>query len=67
MIDQWEHKISQKDGFSMNEETRRSYLELLENQRRFLAELNKDPALDEDVIRWQTYQIDLEEERIKQL
>ena len=67
MIDQWEHKISQKDGFSLNEETRRSYLELLENQRRFLAELNKDPALDEDVIRWQTYQIDLEEERVKLL
>jgi hypothetical protein len=27
----------------------------------------KDPQLDESVIRWQLYQIDLEEERINQL
>ena len=67
MIEQWEHKISQPENMKMSEVTRRNYLELLENQRRFLAELNKDATLDEDIIRWQTYQIDLEEERIKLL
>lgn len=67
MIDQWEHKINQPEIMKMSAENRRNYLELLENQRRFLAELNKDPLLDEEIIRWQTYQIDLEEERVKLL
>jgi monovalent cation/hydrogen antiporter len=67
MIEQWEHKISQPENMKISEETRRNYLELLESQRKFLAELNKDPSLDEDIIRWQTFQIDLEEERIKLL
>jgi CPA1 family monovalent cation:H+ antiporter len=40
---------------------------VLESQRQFLATLNKDPQLDETIIRWQIYQIDLEEERINQL
>jgi len=65
MIEQWEHKISQPENMKMSDETRRNYLELLENQRKFLSELNKDPALDENIVWWQTYQIDLEEERIK--
>lgn len=67
MIDQWEHKLSQPESMKMSEETKLNYLELLENQRQFLAELNKDPQLDEEIIRWQTYQIDLEEERVKLL
>ncbi len=65
MIEQWEHKISQPEILKMSEENKRNYLELLENQRKFLTELNKDPALDEEIIRWQTHQIDLEEERVK--
>jgi len=67
MIEQWEHKISQPENMRISEENRRNYLDLLDNQRKFLTELNKDPSLDEDIIRWQTYQIDLEEERIKLL
>jgi len=41
------------------------FLELLESQRRYLNELNKDPDVDEEIIREQLYQIDLEEERMK--
>jgi len=67
MIEQWEHKLSQPEHMKMTETTRLNYLELLENQRRFLADLNKDATLDEAIIRWQTHQIDLEEERIKLL
>lgn len=67
MIDQWEHKISNPENMKMSETTKKNYLDLLENQRKFLAELNKDPQLDEEIIRWQTYQIDLEEERVKLL
>lgn len=67
MIDHWEHKISQPENMKLSEANKQNYLELLEDQRKYLAELNKDPKLDEDIIRWQTYQIDLEEERIKLL
>jgi CPA1 family monovalent cation:H+ antiporter len=67
MIEQWEHKISQPENLKISAASKQDYQEVLENQRKFLAELNKDPLLDEDIIRWQTYQIDLEEERIKLL
>lgn len=67
MIEQWEHKLNQPENMKISGETKKNYLELLENQRQFLAELNKDPSLDEEIIRLQTYQIDLEEERVKLL
>ncbi|WP_229208759.1 hypothetical protein [Dyadobacter luticola] len=41
------------------------FVELLEVQRNYLVELNKDPKIDEEIIRQQLYQIDLEEERLK--
>jgi len=37
----------------------------LKIQRQYLVELNKDPKIDEEMIRQQLYQIDLEEERLK--
>ena len=40
-------------------------VELLESQRQYLNELNKDVKIDEEIIRVQLYQIDLEEERLK--
>lgn len=67
MIDQWEYKISQPEHLRMTERTKQNYLELLENQRKFLSGLNKDPELHEEYINWQIYQIDLEEERIRLL
>lgn len=54
MIDQWEHKISQPENMKLCEVNKQYYLELLEDQRKYLAELNKDPKLDEEIIRWQT-------------
>ncbi len=67
MVTQWEDKIKDPENFKMTPERKQHYLEVLESQRQFLARLNKDPELDETVIRWQLYQIDLEEERINQL
>ncbi len=49
----------------MNEKTKAFFVELLESQRQYLTELNKDPKIDEEIIRQQLYQIDLEEERLK--
>lgn len=65
MLEQWEYKINQPGDFKMNEESKRNFLEVLNNQRNFVAALNKDDQYDEAVIRWQINQIDLEEERIK--
>ncbi len=38
---------------------------MLADKREFLTALNNDPELVESIIRWQIYQTDLEEERIK--
>ncbi len=65
MVDQWENKLKQPDNFTMTAEAKQHYLDVLESQRQFVARLNQDPQFDENMIRWQIYQIDLEEERIK--
>ncbi len=67
MVKQWEGKIKQPENFKLTAQAKQDYLEVLEGQRTFLAGLNKDPELDESILRWQVYQIDLEEERINQL
>ena len=60
----WEEK-AQASNEKMSDEVRSVYFELLETQRDFLNKLNKDPMIDEEIIRAQLYQIDLEEERLK--
>ncbi len=40
---------------------------MLETQREYLSELNKDPKINEEIIRQQLFQIDLEEERLKMI
>lgn len=67
MIEQWEHKIKQPESMGLSETSKHNYLELLEDQRKFLLEINKDPGFPDEIIRWQIFQIDLEEERIKLL
>ncbi|MBD2757288.1 Na+/H+ antiporter [Spirosoma validum] len=64
-LKQWEERAKAADDSWMNEKTKAIFVELLEIQRQYLTELNKDPKIDEDIIRQQLYQIDLEEERLK--
>jgi Na+/H+ antiporter len=61
----WEERAEAKENTWMNEKTKAIFIELLESQRQYLSKLNKDPNIDEDIIRQQLYQIDLEEERLK--
>ncbi len=63
----WEDKMNASDDSWMSNESKELFYELLENQREYLTELNKDPKIDEEIIRQQLYQIDLEEERIKSI
>ncbi|MBL7711629.1 MAG: cation:proton antiporter, partial [Chitinophagaceae bacterium] len=65
MLQHWEEKSKAPEDSRMNDNTKAILYELLESQRRYLAELNKDAAINEEIIRQQLYQIDLEEERLK--
>jgi Na+/H+ antiporter len=65
LIKQWEERTKTEDIGIMNEKIKIIFLEVLESQRQYLAELNKDPKISEEIIRRQLYQIDLEEERLR--
>lgn len=61
---QWEERAKANDTL-MSAKTKAIFTEILEVQRQYLTTLNKDPKIDEEIIRQQLYQIDLEEERLK--
>jgi Na+/H+ antiporter len=65
LLGHWEERAKATDDSWMNEKTKTVFIELLEIQREYLSELNKDPSVNEEIIRQQLYQIDLEEERLK--
>ncbi|QMW04227.1 Na+/H+ antiporter [Spirosoma foliorum] len=65
ILKQWEERAKATDDSWMNGKTKILFVELLEIQRQYLTELNKDPQIDEEIIRNQLYQLDLEEERLK--
>ncbi|MES2418867.1 MAG: Na+/H+ antiporter [Bacteroidota bacterium] len=65
ILKQWEERAKANDDDWMNEKTKVIFVEILESQRQYLSALNKDVTIDEEIIRQQLYQIDLEEERLK--
>lgn len=65
LLKHWEERTKAADDSWMNEKTKVIFVELLEIQRQYLTELNKDPKIDEEIIRQQLYQLDLEEERLR--
>ncbi len=67
LLQHWEEKTKASNDDWMNEKTKIIFLEMLESQRKYLVDLNKDPTINEEIIRWQLYLIDLEEERLKTL
>jgi NhaP-type Na+/H+ or K+/H+ antiporter len=64
-LKKFEERTDTREASQMNEKTKNILLDILESQRQFLDELNKDPKIDEEIIRLHLYQIDLEEERLK--
>ena len=58
----WNFEL-ESENFEISDESRQRYFEILEEQRKALCELNKDPKIDEEVIRTFLYHIDLEEQR----
>ncbi len=67
LMKHWEEKAKASDDGWMDAQTKAIFIEMLDSQREYLTELNKDLAIDEELIRDQLYQIDLEEERLKML
>ncbi|WP_118972910.1 Na+/H+ antiporter [Taibaiella koreensis] len=65
LLQHWEDKMKAADEDWMNHKTKIIFLEMLECQRQYIAELNNDPNVDEDLVREQLFLIDLEEERIR--
>ncbi len=65
MLRLWEERAKAAEDSGMTARNKAIFVELLESQRQYLTELNKDPNIDEGIIRAQLYQIDLEEERLK--
>lgn len=62
----WEDKTKEANNDEwITDEAKILLIEVLEVQRAFLTELNKDPSINEDIIQTQLYQLDLEEERLK--
>lgn len=64
-LDNWRKKSDNTEKEAMIPEAKTTYLKVLQEQRNFLVEKNKNPETDEEIIRKQIYLIDLEEERIK--
>ena len=58
----WNFELS-NENFEISDEVRQTYFEILNEQRKALLELNKDPKIDEEIIRTFLYHIDLEEQR----
>jgi CPA1 family monovalent cation:H+ antiporter len=65
LLQVWEERAKSTDHEKMSEQTKTVLVALLESQRAYLSELNKDPDIDEEIIRTQLYQIDLEEKRLR--
>lgn len=66
-LKKWEERSKVNEDSWMNEKTTAIFIEMLDSQREYLTTLNKDPSVDEAIIRRQLYQIDLEEERLKNM
>jgi NhaP-type Na+/H+ or K+/H+ antiporter len=64
-LKKFEERFTTVEDEAVSQKTRMILLEVLESQRQFLDELNRDPKIDEEIIRLHLYQIDLEEERLK--
>lgn len=66
LIQKWEQLTNGVDDDSIGQDLKVIYLDLLNKQRQWLRQKNKeDRTLDEDIIRRQMYYLDIEEEKLR--
>lgn len=65
LLAHWEAKSHGGSFDPKDEHTLELMLAMLESQRQHLVEVNRDPKVDEEIIRQELYLIDLEEERLR--
>lgn len=65
LASRWEHAQLMLDDEALNGKYRHAYLKLLNEQRNWLREWNKDFETDEEIIRKHLMRIDLEEAKLK--
>lgn len=65
LADRWKVDIEKKGESKIPDEVKKIYTEILERQRQLLRQKNKDPHLDEDIIRKYLHYIDVEEEKLR--
>ena len=65
LASRWEHAQLMLEDESLNHKFRHAYLKLLNQQRHWLREWNKDLETDEEIIRKYLMRIDLEEAKMK--
>ena len=65
VLKHWEDQVNSQDIRWIDDNIKIVLLEMFEIQRDYLKELNKNPEINEELIRQQIHQIDLEEERIR--
>jgi monovalent cation/hydrogen antiporter len=64
LVVHWENRA--KGSFDpKSDHTKQVIFDMLESQRQHLVEINRDPGIDEEMIRQELYLIDLEEERLR--
>ena len=65
LLKHWEERASSAEENGMTEKKKLILLDVINSQRQYLDELNRDTKIDEEIIRLHLYQLDLEEERLK--
>ncbi len=67
LVQKWENSTLVLEDQLLSTQSREVYLEMLDQQRQWLREWNKDPLVNEEVIRKHLLRLDLEEEKIHYL
>lgn len=65
VLKHWENQTNSEDIRWIDDNIKEVLLEMFAVQRAYLNELNKNPNINEEIIRAQIHQVDLEEERIR--
>lgn len=65
MVAQWEQRHAAAELPPMDDAHRRRIVDFMNSQRRYLEEVNRDPAVDDELVRHELYLIDIEEERLR--